>query len=106
MMQMWIRGVLCNIDGYAEGPDWSVGITGSYFMPDKIVRADNGEDMPELTDGGHESISDAYWSSLPFDPYNHCVYEWSEYCDYPMGDENFKLWHTNWRRYWIPSSSR
>ena len=100
MFQMWIRGILCNVDGCVDRADWSVGITSDYFIAETIVRADNGEDMPELTDSEQEAISDAYFDSLPFDPDNHWTHDYREYL------AMLETKHNGWLNYWIPYQPR
>lgn len=83
MFQMYFRGRLIEVSGTMEKADRSVGIMSDYFIPNDIKDVETGAEWTEeqfdaLTDGEWYEIDTAYWDSLPFDDYQHCVYSWTE----------------------------
>lgn len=75
--QIWFRGVLCNVEGWIEPADYSVGIMGESFCVESLKAVDGSiefvydDSIPQtITDSDAREIDGAYWDSL-FDPADH-----------------------------------
>lgn len=100
-LQVWLRGILCNIIGYVEKADWSVGITADSFVPEIIIRADNREPV-EVSDSEIVAIESAYFDSLSLVD-GYYVFDWQEACD--EDDEftyrSYESKHKQWLEHWL-----
>lgn len=67
-LQLWIRGRLCEVEGYVEPADTSVGIMADGFIPETITDVETGQeiDVNNLDDGEQREIETAYFDTAYF----------------------------------------
>jgi len=65
-LQLWIRGRLCEVEGYVEPADTSVGIMADGFIPEIVTDLETGReiDVNDLDDAEQREIEIAFFDQL------------------------------------------
>lgn len=106
-MEMYLRGRLVRIYGEVEGPDRTVGIYSTIYLPMVITDVETGQeldwldlDSPRMLTAGEEQAITEAWAAendMLEGEYHWLVWYWI--FDAPVGEERLTLvyeWHRDW----------